>query len=143
MAPTMERVDAALSAPPTLRTEEMVEEPKTARLVVVAEVRRVLPVSVVEAKVAEEVALRTPMVEVEMSAPALRVRTVVVAFEGNGYPMVLVIVTAPVEPESEIPEPATLEVTPVLVMEGATEPTTVKEEQEIPEVQEAEEVAME
>ena len=87
-----------------------------AKEVVVAEVRSVLPVSVVEARVAEEVALRTPMVEVEMSAPALRVRMVVVAFEGNGYPMVLVIVTAPVEPESEIPEPATLEVTPVLVM---------------------------
>jgi hypothetical protein len=30
--------------------------------------------------------------------------------------MVLVMVTAPVEPESDMPEPATFEVTPALVM---------------------------
>ena len=33
----------------------------------------------------------------------------------NGYPYVLVMVTAPVAPETEMPFPATLEVTPVLV----------------------------
>ena len=56
------------------------------------------------------------VVDASERIPPEKVRRVVVAFEGNGYPMVLVMVTAPVEPESEIPEPATLEVTPVLVM---------------------------
>ena len=35
--------------------------------------------------------------------------------EVKGYPYVLVMVTAPVAPETEIPAPATLDVTPVLV----------------------------
>ena len=55
--------------------------------------------------------------------------------------MVLVMVTAPVAPETLMPLPATLEVTPELVMLGETEPTTVKAEHETPLVQEAEEVA--
>jgi hypothetical protein len=67
--------------------------------------------------------------DVEFPAPA------------NGYAIVLVIVTAPVEPESEMPAPATLLVTPVLVILGATDPSTVKAEQETPDEQEAEDVA--
>jgi hypothetical protein len=45
--------------------------------------------------------------------------------------MVLVMVTAPVAPEREMPEPATLEVTPVLVKEVAVP----EKEQEMPEEQ--------
>ena len=52
-----------------------------------------------------------------------------------------VTVTAPVAPEMDMPEPATMEVTPELVMDGETVPTTVKEEQATPEEQEADEVA--
>ena len=49
-------------------------------------------------------------VEVELAnAPKLR-------SEVKGKPMVFVMVTAPVAPETEMPLPATLEVTPVLVM---------------------------
>ena len=79
--------------------------------------------------------LNQSAVEVELaSAPKLR-------SEVYGKPIVLVIVTAPVAPDTLIPLPATLEVTPELVMEGETEPTTVKAEQETPLVQEADEVA--
>ena len=42
----------------------------------------------------------------EAVMPPLNVSAVEVALLGNGYPMVLVTVTLPVEPESEMPEPA-------------------------------------
>ena len=46
-----------------------------------------------------------------VEAPPVRVRSVVVALLGNGYPIAFVTVTAPVAPESWIPEPAVSEVT--------------------------------
>ena len=55
--------------------------------------------------------------------------------------MVSVTVTAPVEPETEIPEPAASDVTPELVMLGAEPPTTVNEVQLTPLEQVALEVA--
>lgn len=64
-------------------------------LVPVAFANTKLPVSVVDDRVAP-VAVRPPLNAIE----------VVVALEGNGYPIALVTVTAPAEPESEMPEPA-------------------------------------
>ena len=72
--------EVALRRPESVPMVRLVVE----RLVEVAEVRSVLPVRVVDASVADEVALSMPIVEEPMSAPALKVMTVVVAFEGNG-----------------------------------------------------------
>ena len=47
------------------------------------------------------------------------------------------IVTAPVAPEIVTFDPATIDVTPELVMDGETEPTTVKDEHDTPDEQEA------
>ena len=94
-----ERLVVAMTEPPALVVKRADGMPVTARLVVVApvarrsvakkvvevaEVRSVLPVRVVDASVADEVALSMPIVVLPMSAPALKVMTVVVAFEGNG-----------------------------------------------------------
>ncbi len=85
------------------------ERPVIPKLVEVAEVRSVLPVSVVDAMTAERLALNWPptlstleTVEEPVTASAVVVAPtavrppekaiwVVVAFEGNGYPIVLVI----------------------------------------------------
>ncbi len=71
----------ALSRPDSEAMDRLVVE----KLVDVADVRSVLPVKVVEARVAEEVALRIPMVEVPVRKPPEKVRVVVVALLGNGY----------------------------------------------------------
>jgi len=55
------------------------------------------------------------VVDARERRPPEKVSLVDVAFEGNGYPMVLVMVTAPVAPETLMPAPATFDVTPVLV----------------------------
>ena len=65
----------------------------------------------VMAKLPVVVALPLMVVEPTDTNPPLKVSRVVVALLMNGYPMVLVTVTAPAEPETEIPEPAARDVT--------------------------------
>ena len=92
--------------------------------VVVALVKSEVPKSVVEPRRFAEMELKRPLTVVEpvtakdavevapaKVAPPLRVRPVVVALFGNGYPIELVTVTPPVEAESAMPLPAEREVT--------------------------------
>lgn len=73
-----------MMVPSNVRSAVVDARPETYKLVVVAWVSSVLPESVVEAKMAEEVALSMPIVEEPIIAPALKVMTDVVALSTNG-----------------------------------------------------------
>ena len=111
---------AATTAPLESVLRSAPETPVIAKLVVVAFV--VVALTPVKFwRVVEPVARIFVAVSSDVVRPPLNAIEVVVALPINGYAIVLVNVTAPVDADTAMPAPATNEVTPVFVITPVVE----------------------